>query len=607
MTVPNRRPDFGKDPRTLVGIGIFAGAVAIAALLSTGAEARSAAAPVNTSPPTISGTAVDGETLTASRGSWTGTPPISYTYQWVRCGAGGGLPDASDCPEISGATTQTYDVVGGPGGDIGSTLRVVEKATSGSESATAVSAPTAVVTEVTNPVNTAEPVISGSPVEGSTLSTSNGMWTGTGIDFTYQWVRCDAGGGLPDGSDCPTIPGATNPSYTLVAEDIGHRFRAQVTADNSAPGSATAVSNPTDVVTQSTTSGPPRNTVEPSISGTPAVGSVLSANRGTWAGETLTFEQQWVRCGADGGLPDGTKCEPISGATTTSYIPTSADVGQRLRFRVKATNSLGVQTVASNATSPVQSSTTTTQTAPRNTLLPTILGSATVGGTLTASVGLWSGATPIAYAYAWQRCDADGSGCVAIAGAAATQYVAAADDLSRRLRVQITARNTLGTATATSNATAQVQAAGSGSTPPPSPNPPANLPPGAVRLQAGMYSVPVTSVSSPERLVAGSFAFLPGTVRSTERPLVLRVRVLDTRGYAVRDALVFVRSTPLVTSSPSEVRSGRDGWARISLTPRADFPLNGKSVQFMIRVRKQSDPLLAGVSNRRLVQVSTAG
>jgi hypothetical protein len=88
---------------------------------------------------------------------------------------------------------------------------------------------------------------------------------------------------------------------------------------------------------------------------------------------------------------------------------------------------------------------------------------------------------------------------------------------------------------------------------------------------------------------------------------VLRVRVLDTRGYAVRDALVFVRSTPLVTSSPGEARTGRDGWARVSLTPQADFPLDGKSVQFMIRVRRQSDPLLAGVSNRRLVQVATAG
>jgi hypothetical protein len=42
--------------------------------------------------------------------------------------------------------------------------------------------------------------------------------------------------------------------------------------------------------------------------------------------------------------------------------------------------------------------------------------------------------------------------------------------------------------------------------------------------------------------------------------------------------------------------------------PRADFPLrDGVNVQFWVRARKQTDPLLAGVSNRRLVQVATAG
>ena len=98
---------------------------------------------------------------------------------------------------------------------------------------------------------------------------------------------------------------------------------------------------------------------------------------------------------------------------------------------------------------------------------------------------------------------------------------------------------------------------------------------------------------------------MPNTVRSRQQPIVLRVRVVDTRGYAVRDALVFARSTPLLTTSSGEVRTGRDGWARLQLRPHADFPLDGRSVQFWIRVRKQSDALLAGVSNRRLVQVAT--
>jgi hypothetical protein len=576
-------------------------------MLTGGAEARSQVAPANQSPPTISGTAVTGEKLIASEGSWTGTPPVSFAFAWERCDAAG-----ANCAAISGETAQTYVVTAG---DIGSTLRVLVTATNPDGATSAESAQTTVVTAPTVPVNTGEPVVSGSPVEQSTLTTSTGTWTGTSITYAYQWVRCDADGGLPDGSNCPSIPGATSSSYTLTGADIGHRLRVQVTASNSA-GAAAAVSNPTDTVTQSTTTGPPSNTVEPSITGTTTVGRILFASVGTWSGVTpLTFAYQWARCGGDGGSPDGSNCTSISGATTSSYIPSSEDVGSRLRVRITASNSLGVQTVASNATPAIQATSTTTTPvaqAPRNTLPPSIIGSAAVGSTLTVTTGVWTGTTPLLYSYQWRRCDADGgsatgSDCPEITGATGTQYAATAADLGRRLRVQVTARNTLGTATAASGPTAQVQAAGSGSTPTPTPTPPANLPPGAIRLPAGTYSIPATSVAPPERLVAGTFAFVPGTVRTRARPLVLRVRVLDTRGYAVRDALVFVRSTPLVTSSPGEVRTGRDGWARVSMTLRPDFPLDGKSVQFMIRVRKQSDNLLAGVSNRRLVQVSTAG
>ena len=86
------------------------------------------------------------------------------------------------------------------------------------------------------------------------------------------------------------------------------------------------------------------------------------------------------------------------------------------------------------------------------------------------------------------------------------------------------------------------------------------------------------------------------------------IAVLDTRGYVVRDALVFARSTPLLTSAPGEQRTARDGWVRLRMTLHADFPLGGgRSVQFFVRVRKPADDLLAGVSSRRLVQVATAG
>ena len=606
MSEPIRRGGaFAK--RTFTAGALLVAAVAAAAALSTtGAEARSAALPSNSAPPEISGAAVVDETLTATTGSWTGTPTITYVFQWQRCNAGG-----AGCVAIPLETDASYDVTAA---DIGSTLRVLVTATNGEGSANAQSLPTAVVTPQTTPVNTGEPLISGSAVEGATLSTSTGTWSGTSITYAYQWVRCGADGGLPDGSNCPSIPGATSSSFTLTAADIGKRLRVQVTASNGA-GTATATANPTVVVAQSTTTGPPRVIAEPSITGTAIQGRILVASVGTWAGATLSFAYQWVRCGADGGFPDGSNCTVVSGATSSSYTLAADDVGQRIRIRITASNSLGTQTAASNATAAIQSSATTQPTqpaqAPASSRAPTIVGVAARGQTLTATTGIWTGTTPLLFSYEWLRCGADGgqstgSDCPVISGATTTQYVLTQDDVGRRLRVRVTARNTVGTGTAASDPTALVQAT---VTPPTAPTPPTpTLPQGAIRLPNGKYSIPVTSVSPPERLVIDDVAFTPNPVRSRSRPLVLRVHVVDTRGYAVRDALVFVRSTPILTSAPGEQRTARDGWVRLAMRPTADFPLRrGVNVQFWIRARKQTDELLAGISNRRLVQVATVG
>ena len=88
-------------------------------------------APANTVLPTISGTAQEGQTLTATAGTWTGTAPITYAYQWQR-----GLVD------IPGATATTYAAVFD---DVGTTLRVVVTASNAGGVVAANSAATAVV------------------------------------------------------------------------------------------------------------------------------------------------------------------------------------------------------------------------------------------------------------------------------------------------------------------------------------------------------------------------------------------------------------------------------------------------------------------------------
>ncbi len=81
------------------------------------------------------------------------------------------------------------------------------------------------------PVNTVLPAITGSPVEGQTLTASTGTWTGSPAPtFAIQWQR----GGV-------AIAGATGATYVLTATDVGTTITVAVTATN-ASGSASATS-----------------------------------------------------------------------------------------------------------------------------------------------------------------------------------------------------------------------------------------------------------------------------------------------------------------------------------------------------------------------------
>lgn len=201
------------------------------------AAAAVAAGPTNTARPTVSGTTREGQTLTASTGSWTGSGTINYSYQWQRCDTSG-----STCTNIAGATTNKYVL---QTADVSKSVAVAVTATDTTGSATAYSALVGPIAAAGSaPAYTTQPAISGSPVVGQTLTVSNGAWSGTTpISFGYQWQRCDA-----TAKKCDLISGATAQSYTVTSSDAGHTLLVAVTATNSA-GSQIGFTQPTAVVT----------------------------------------------------------------------------------------------------------------------------------------------------------------------------------------------------------------------------------------------------------------------------------------------------------------------------------------------------------------------
>ncbi len=370
-----------------------------------------------------------GEELSASPGTWTGSP-TSYTYQWESCNALG-----EGCLSVSGATSSSYMLTPS---DLESTVRVVVTASNADGSTTAISPPTGPVVPAA-PTNEAPPTIGGTAEAGETLSASPGTWTGSPTSYAYQWEDCNSAG-----EECDEVSGATSPSYELTASDVGHTVVVVVTASN-AGGSTSVASSPTAVVAAELTA--PTNEVAPSISGSALVGKQLSASPGRWTGHPTSYAYQWEDCNAA-----GEECDEVSGAKSSTYELTASDVGHTVRVVVTAKNATGATPASSEATAVVVAQ---SPAAPANTALPVISGSAVEGQTLSASSGTWTD-SPTSYAYQWEDCNAAGKECKEISGATSPSRKLASGDVGHTIRVVVKATNAGGTGKATSAATGTV-------------------------------------------------------------------------------------------------------------------------------------------------------
>ena len=300
--------------------------------------------PSDLSPPSISGNASQGQTLTESHGSWSNSP-TGYSYQWEDCDSNG-----NNCSPMAGATGQT-DLLSAV--DRGSTIRVVETARNSTGLGSPVaSAPTAVVGPPP-PVALSPPIIAGGAGPGQILTEVHGSWSNGPTGYSYEWEDCDSAG-----NSCLTIAGATGQTYLVTATDLGHTLRVSETAGNAAgPGIPTA-SAPTPTVSATNPIvivGPvalliPASSAPPSISGSAAQGQALSESHGVWSSSPTGFAYQWERC-----TSTGASCHAIAGATGRAYTLAGADVGSTIRIVETASNAAGTSGPAtSNATSAVK-------------------------------------------------------------------------------------------------------------------------------------------------------------------------------------------------------------------------------------------------------------
>jgi hypothetical protein len=332
----------------------------------------------------------------------------------------------------------------------------------------------------------------------------------------------------------------------------------------------------------------PVNTAEPRITGAASVGSTLSATNGEWSQSPTSFAFQWLRCPQDGGAPDGSNCATIGGATTTKYIVAAADVDHRLRVRVTATNADGSQAATSDATARVRQPDAGR---PANVSTPTLSGNGTQGATLRVSPGTWNGRQPIKFSFRWLRCDTAGNNCILQSGFTDDAYVVREGDVGKTLRARVIARNSRGEASRLTAPSPTVKG----------PQGPA----GVITLPSGEKSIPATSVPDDENLIVDQVRFATNPIRSRTAPFEVQIRVKDSRGFVVRDALVFFRSTPLVTRNAQDQATGQDGWLRLTVTPEVDFPAlrNDYNLQFFVKAHRKGDPTLSKIAGYRLVQV----
>lgn len=202
--------------------------------IAVGSTGTASGAITNVSAPQLPNSAKVGETLTASNGTWD-VAGASYSYQWLVNGR-----------VIGGAVTRSYTPLAGDVGEEISVTVTARKAGFVTSEAVETNAVTVelgdTLTATSSPVIRVDGATVSTTTNGKTMSASTGVWTSTGVLFTYQW-QVNSGSGWVDieGADRAAlrISVATNPAVFAV----GNSYRVTVTAEKAGFGTSLPVAS----------------------------------------------------------------------------------------------------------------------------------------------------------------------------------------------------------------------------------------------------------------------------------------------------------------------------------------------------------------------------
>jgi len=182
-------------------------------LVGAGSAAAATTRPQNTVRPTIAGVAKQGELLTADPGTWSGTQPLTFAYQWWRCDSNG-----NNCSNIIGATSKTYTLTSV---DVGNRLRVRVRASNSAGASNATSLAIAVVAAKT-PKSLALDTSQSTIVYGGTVTLSGSVANGqAGESVTIVEHRLPSLGGVQV-QTVSTVQTAANGSFSLEVRPLIH-------------------------------------------------------------------------------------------------------------------------------------------------------------------------------------------------------------------------------------------------------------------------------------------------------------------------------------------------------------------------------------------------